>query len=110
LPVSPLGLSPRTPTIENHLLLAGIVEKPHNHPHPTAHVKISRSLLPADSLVYFDKLDPAANGEYQATDAITAYARDHTMVIHPVQGQYYDCGNTDGWLAANNAASQTGVS
>ncbi len=62
-------------------------------------------LLLAEALVDFAKLTPAANGEYQATDAINAYARNHDVLIHPTPGRYYDCGNSAGLLAATNAAA-----
>jgi len=61
---------------------------------------------PASSLVYFDRLLAAVNGEYQSTEAINAYASDHDVLIHPVRGQYHDCGHPAGWLAANNAAAR----
>jgi UTP--glucose-1-phosphate uridylyltransferase len=103
-------LTPHTPTTENqHPYLAEITEKPHHHPDPTAHINISRTLLPAHSLPYFHNLTPAPNGEYQATDAITTYARNHTMIIHPITGHYHDCGNTHDWLTANNTAAQTTI-
>ncbi|MDG4819631.1 hypothetical protein O7628_29470 [Micromonospora sp. WMMD956] len=38
-----------------------------------------------------------------------AFARDHDVLIHPVAGEYHDCGNPAGWLAANNAAAQSGA-
>jgi len=34
-----------------------------------------------------------------------AYARDQRVLIHPISGTYYDCGNTREWLAANLAAA-----
>ncbi|WP_406451973.1 sugar phosphate nucleotidyltransferase [Streptomyces sp. NBC_00876] len=98
-------LSPRT-SGQGHQVLDAIVEKPTEYRQPSAYINISRTLLPGDAVPYFDSLKPAANGEYQATDAVAAYARDHDVLIHPVRGQYYDCGNTAGWLAANNAAAQ----
>lgn len=95
----------RTRTGTPHLLLDGIDEKPADHPGPTAHVNISRAFLPGHATAYFEKLTPSsATGEYQATDAIEAFARDHDVVVHPVTGRYFDCGNPTGWLAANNAA------
>ncbi|MFI6883791.1 sugar phosphate nucleotidyltransferase [Streptosporangium canum] len=87
-------------------LLEAIVEKPAHHRDPIAHINISRALLPGDFIDYLDALPCAANGEYQSTDAIEAYARDHDVLVHPVTGQYHDCGNTTGWLAANLAAAQ----
>ncbi|WP_329431180.1 hypothetical protein OG339_47410 (plasmid) [Streptosporangium sp. NBC_01495] len=75
------------------------------HPDPVAHINISRALLPGDFTDYLDTLKCATNGEYQSTDAIEDYARDHDVLVHPVTGQYHDCGNSAGWLAANLAAA-----
>ncbi|WP_331757208.1 sugar phosphate nucleotidyltransferase (plasmid) [Streptomyces sp. NBC_01544] len=88
-----------------HQVLDDLLEKPAAYGAPTAFINISRSLLPADAIPYFEKLAPAANGEFQATDAIAAFARDRDVLIHPVTGRYFDCGNTAGWLAANIAAA-----
>ncbi|MGW1641496.1 sugar phosphate nucleotidyltransferase [Streptomyces lavendulae] len=99
-------LTPRT-TPAGHPVLDSIAEKPTGYTQPTAYINISRALLSGDAVPYFDKLQPSkTNGEYQATDAIAAYARDHEVLIHPVTGDYHDCGNTTGWLAANNAAAR----
>jgi UTP--glucose-1-phosphate uridylyltransferase len=87
-------------------LLETIVEKPADFTGIEASAYISRSLLPAEILQYFLKLVPASNGEYQATDALQAFAHDHEVLIHPVVGSYFDCGNTNGWLAANLAAAR----
>lgn len=99
-------LTPRT-TPGGHQVLDAIAEKLSGYTQPTAYINISRALLGGDAVPYFDKLQPSpANGEYQATDAIAAYARDHDVLIHPVTGTYHDCGNTAGWLAANTAAAR----
>ncbi|KIR61784.1 hypothetical protein TK50_30200 [Micromonospora haikouensis] len=95
------------PRAGGHQLLDELLEKPNNYGEPTAYINISRTLLPAHALAYFQKLTPAPNGEYQATDAVIAFARDHDVLIHPVTGEYHDCGNPAGWLAANNAAAQS---
>jgi UTP--glucose-1-phosphate uridylyltransferase len=100
------GIFPPRATAHGHELLDDIIEKPDQYPQATAYINISRALLPGDAVPYFQKLTPAASGEYQATDAITAFARDHDTLIHPVDGRYYDCGNPAGWLAANNAAAR----
>lgn len=93
-------------TADGHPVLDGLLEKPADYREPTAFINISRTLLPGTALPYFEKLIPSPlNGEYQATDAITAFARDHDVLIHPITGRYYDCGNPTGWLAANNAAA-----
>lgn len=97
-------LQPHT-SPRGHQLLDELLEKPTEYQQTTAYINISRTLLPGDAITYFEKLTPAANGEYQATDAILAFARDHALLIHPVTGRYFDCGNPAGWLAANNAAA-----
>ncbi|WSK74401.1 hypothetical protein OG295_39930 (plasmid) [Streptomyces sp. NBC_01276] len=100
-------LTPPRTTPAGHPVLDSIAEKPTGYTQPTAYINISRALLSGDAVPYFDKLQPSkANGEYQATAAIAAYARDHEVLIHPVAGEYHDCGNTTGWLAANNAAAR----
>ncbi|MEU3402908.1 sugar phosphate nucleotidyltransferase [Streptomyces sp. NPDC006670] len=99
-------LTPR-PTSSGHQVLSSIDEKPADYAQPTAYINISRTLLSGDAVPYFDKLQPSpVNGEFQATDAIAAYARDHEVLIHPVAGEYHDCGSTTGWLAANTAAAR----
>ena len=100
------GIFQARTTAHGHELLDDIIEKPDQYPQATAYINVSRALLPGDALPYFQKLTPAASGEYQATDAITAFARDHGTLIHPVDGRYFDCGNPAGWLAANNAAAR----
>ncbi|MEU7947422.1 sugar phosphate nucleotidyltransferase [Micromonospora taraxaci] len=97
-------LHPRTAAAGHHLL-DELLEKPDSYGKPTAYINISRTLLPAHAVAYFQKLTPAPNGEYQATDAVAAFARDHDVLIQPITGQYHDCGNPAGWLAANNAAA-----
>ncbi|WP_327424525.1 sugar phosphate nucleotidyltransferase [Streptomyces sp. NBC_01527] len=89
-----------------HQVLDDLLEKSATYGDPSAYINVSRTLLPAEAIAYFEKLTPAANGEYQATDAITAFARDHEVLIHPITGQYFDCGNRAGWLAANIAAAR----
>ncbi|MFE0460419.1 sugar phosphate nucleotidyltransferase [Kitasatospora sp. NPDC058965] len=69
----------------------------------TAYIDISRSLLPASALPYFAAVQPAANGELRATDAITAFAADHPTLIHPILGAFHDCGTPTGLHAANTA-------
>ena len=87
-------------------VLEKLVEKPVHFDEGEAHANVSRSLLPGEILAYFRALSPALSGEYQATDAIEAYAGDHDVLIHRISGTYFDCGNTTGWLAANLAAAR----
>ncbi|MFE3629457.1 sugar phosphate nucleotidyltransferase [Streptomyces goshikiensis] len=98
-------LNPRTGP-GGHQLLETLLEKPATYKRPTAYINISRALLPGQAVRYFEKLSPAANGEYQATDAIAGFARDHDLLIHPVTGNYHDCGSPAGLLAAAAAAAR----
>ncbi|MFG3056686.1 hypothetical protein ACGFZP_37835 [Kitasatospora sp. NPDC048239] len=34
---------------------------------------------------------------------MTAFARDHGMLVHPIRGGFYDCGSPEGLHAANSA-------
>lgn len=90
------------------LLLDRLEEKPADFTDPIAHVNISRQVLPGEFLNYLSDLKPAANGEYQITDAISNFAQDHEMLVHPLAGTYFDCGDPAGWLTANNAAAEAG--
>jgi UTP--glucose-1-phosphate uridylyltransferase len=95
-------------TDEDLLLLDRLVEKPTDYVGDVAHVNISRAVLPNWYLDYLDELKPAANGEYQSTDAIQALADEYDVLVHPIRGAYHDCGDPAGWLAANNAAAEIG--
>ncbi|MFE3504596.1 hypothetical protein ACFXPX_32820 [Kitasatospora sp. NPDC059146] len=39
------------------------------------------------------------------TDAITAFAHDHDLLVQPILGAYYDCGSPAGLHAANTVIS-----
>ncbi|MFE3505310.1 sugar phosphate nucleotidyltransferase [Kitasatospora sp. NPDC059146] len=99
-------LNPRTGPGNAVRILDTLLEKPTVYERPTAFINISRVLLPGEAIRYFEKLLPAPSGEYQATDAIAAFARDHELLIHPVAGQYHDCGSPAGLLAAGVAAAR----
>lgn len=46
---------------------------------------------------------PAANGEYQATEALKMYAQaGKRLVVTRAEGLYLNGGSTEGWLHANN--------
>ncbi|WP_433531509.1 sugar phosphate nucleotidyltransferase [Micromonospora sp. CA-263727] len=99
-------LSTRDRDATTHIL-GGMLEKPQDWQKPTCYINISRYLLPGEFVTYLDQLKPnPITGEYQTTDVVEAYAADREMLVSPTTGSYYDCGNINGWLAANNAAAQ----
>ncbi|MGF1427090.1 sugar phosphate nucleotidyltransferase [Kitasatospora sp. LaBMicrA B282] len=98
-------LQPRTAP-GGHQLLASLIERPTDYREPTAYVNVSRTLFPAAAIGYFQAVRPAANGELQATDAVAAFAADHDVLLHPLTGQYLDCGNPAGLLTASLAVAE----
>ena len=88
------------------LMLDHLEEKPADYTGPLAHINISRQILPGCFFDYLTELKPAASGEYQITDAIAAFLHDNEMLVHPLTGTYFDCGDVAGWLSANTAAAQ----
>lgn len=93
-------------TDDGLLLLDDLLRTPGAPRADTPLVHISRFLLPAPALPYFRATPPAANGELRAADAISAYARDHPVLVHPIRGTFYDCGNPQGHLTANIAVAR----
>lgn len=87
--------------------LVGAVEKPDIAVAPSRLASISRFLLPSSSLEYFTRLEPSSStGELQSIDALMQFSRDSYVTVHRTGGQYFDCGQVDGWLAANNFAAK----
>lgn len=89
------------------LLLDGAVEKPKVEDAPSDLVSISRFLLRSDFFEVLDTIIPdSLSGEYMSISALIRYARQKAVLIHEISGQYHDCGQPEGWLAANVAAAE----
>ncbi|MFD9688421.1 sugar phosphate nucleotidyltransferase [Kitasatospora sp. NPDC059088] len=100
------GVIQHRPHAGEHPLMDSVrAWNPGDREHGTAHINISRTLLPATALPYFAAVQPADDGELRATDAITAFAHDHDLLVHPVLGAFYDCGSPAGLHAANTVIS-----
>lgn len=96
----------RTRDEEGRMVLDGAIEKPSPEEAPSNLASISRFLLRSDFFDYLDALRPdPQTDEYYSFTALTAYAADHPVLVHPIRGTYYDCGNIDGWLDANLAVA-----
>jgi len=99
----------RTRIESGHLLFDGAVEKPRTELAPSNLVSISRFLLQPDFFDFLDQLEPdPITGEFQSISAIINYARTKSVLVHEIAGQYHDCGQPNGWLAANIAAQKLG--
>lgn len=80
------------------------------HPDPNS---IESNLLNASKYVFDKEMfdythqvmlnQPAANGEYQVTEALKMYVQGgKRLVVERTEGVYLDGGSTEGWLHANN--------
>jgi UTP--glucose-1-phosphate uridylyltransferase len=84
--------------------LSELRDKPRRLPPGRYAVAVGRALLPAEFMAHLENVEPApGTGEFQVTDAYTSYAHYADILIHPLEGRYYDCGDVRGWLAANAA-------
>ncbi len=95
------------PADPTQMLFDGAVEKPAPGNAPSNLASISRFLLRPDFFGYLDALTPdPRNGEYQSIAALTAYAADQPVLVHPIAGRYHDCGSINGLLGANVDAAE----
>lgn len=82
-----------------------IVEKPSIDDAPSNLINISKYLFDKDVVNHAVTVmgQPAANGECQITDALNMYVAEgkKAIVVH-AQGEFFDGGNHEGWLYANN--------
>jgi UTP--glucose-1-phosphate uridylyltransferase len=82
-----------------------VIEHPDPATSPSNLINITKFVFDHDMLDYAEKvldLPPAANGEYQLTEALNLYAQaGKPFVVQPANGEYLDGGTTEGWLHAN---------
>ena len=78
-----------------------IVEKPTPDRAPSTLGVVGRYVLPAGIFDALEDTVPGSGGEIQLTDAIAALLRRETISALPFEGTRYDCGSTEGFLAAN---------
>lgn len=91
---------------KGHMLFQQVVEHPDPATSPSNLINITKFVFDSEMLDCAKKildLPPAANGEYQLTDALNLYSqRGKKLVVLPAAGEYLDGGTTQGWLHANN--------
>ena len=78
-----------------------IVEKPAPDQAPSTLGVVGRYVMPAGIFDALEDTAPGSGGEIQLTDAIAALLRQETISAFPFEGTRYDCGSTEGFLAAN---------
>jgi len=82
-----------------------IVEQPKVEDAPSNLINISKYLFDHKMLEAVKRVTqdpPAANGEYQVIKALNYYVAEGLQLpVIPINGEYLDCGTTEGWLYAN---------
>ena len=81
----------------------GLVEKPAPAAAPSTLAVVGRYILQPEIFAALDGVAPGAGGELQLTDAIAALIGCQPVHGCRVEGVRFDCGEPQGWLAANIA-------
>jgi UTP--glucose-1-phosphate uridylyltransferase len=87
-----------------------IVEKPTIDDAPSNLINISKYVFDKNLVNHAVTVlkQPAANGECQITDALNLYVSEgKKALVIPAEGEYFDGGNPEGWLYANNKLLKT---
>ncbi|HEU4913828.1 MAG TPA: sugar phosphate nucleotidyltransferase [Candidatus Saccharimonadales bacterium] len=99
------GVLQAHPDTAGNLIFEKVVEHPDPQTTPSTLINITKFVFDSTMLDCAKKvldLPPAANGEYQLTDALNLYSKQKHLLVLPVDGEYLDGGTTEGWLYANN--------
>jgi UTP--glucose-1-phosphate uridylyltransferase len=87
--------------------LRRLVEKPAPSEAPSNLINISKYIFTPALFPYVAQVKPnPKTGERYLTDAITAAANDHPIVVHRAQGEFLDAGSPASWLYANMVVAQ----
>lgn len=81
----------------------GMVEKPQPKDAPSTLSIIGRYVLDSAVFDHLDRHERGAGGEIQLTDAMAKLIGDQPFHGLRFEGERFDCGTKDGWLAANMA-------
>lgn len=93
-----------TPNPDDRLAeIRGLVEKPSPEAAPSTLSIIGRYILDAAVLDHLDRHETGAGGEIQLTDAMAKMIGAGPFHGLRFEGERFDCGTKEGWLAANVA-------
>lgn len=99
------GVLETSPAESGSLLFRKVIEHPDPETSPSNLINISKFVFDGTMLECAERvlhLPPAANGEYQLTEALNLYAAEgRQLLVVPAAGEYLDGGTTEGWLHAN---------
>ncbi|MFQ3183238.1 MAG: UTP--glucose-1-phosphate uridylyltransferase [Alteromonas macleodii] len=81
----------------------GLVEKPRADVAPSTRAVVGRYILDSSIFDRLDNLEPGAGGELQLTDAINADVALVGVTGYSFEGERFDCGSVQGFVAATVA-------
>ena len=82
--------------------VTNMIEKPEINKTPSNLAIIGRYILTPDIFEILKKIKPDKNKELQITDALLSQAKEGKVIAYKFQGERFDCGNVNGYLAATN--------
>lgn len=89
--------------IEDGVLdIESLVEKPAPADAPSNLGIVGRYILTPEIYDALDAIEPGVSGEYQLTDALALLAQRQRVVACRFEGQRFDCGSLEGFVAATN--------
>lgn len=95
-----------TPNPQDRLAeIRGLVEKPKPEEAPSTLSIIGRYILDGSVFAHLARHEIGAGGEIQLTDAMAKLIGTQPFFGLRFEGERFDCGTKDGWLAANIAFS-----
>jgi UTP--glucose-1-phosphate uridylyltransferase len=97
------GIVASTPLDSRIERVTGMVEKPDPAAAPSTLAVVGRYVLRPEIFDELATTERGSGGEIQLTDAIARRIRHGEVLAHRFTGTRYDCGNKDGFLAANIA-------
>lgn len=83
-------------------MVSNMVEKPDPEEAPSNLAIIGRYVLTPDIFDILRQTKPGKNGELQITDALKAQAEKGMVLAYKFNGNRFDCGSVDGFVAATN--------
>tara|TARA_A100000164_G_C21761591_1_gene701866 strand:+ start:146 stop:964 length:819 start_codon:yes stop_codon:yes gene_type:complete len=83
--------------------ISSMIEKPKPENAPSNLGIIGRYILTPHIFPILENQAPGAGGEIQLTDAISAHAKDNTVIGFKFIGRRFDCGTLNGFVDATNS-------
>lgn len=89
-------ISPRA--VDDVILVEGLVEKPKPGEAPSNLATLGRYVFGPDIFDFLEKIEPAANGELQLTDAIEMMIQSKPVYACPIDGEWHTVGDLLSYL------------